>query len=768
MQIQVPPPLAGMAELRQFILVRLAPRGDGKMDKLPCDWRTGAVCSAHDSSAWTGYYEAQNAANTRGAGWGVGFVFTADCGFWFLDIDGALQGGQWSPLATELCQLFPGAAIEVSNSGKGLHIFGRGHIPLHACKNVPLGLELYHEGRFVMLGYNQIGDCRTDHSGALAQVVDRYFQPTGAGDVGDLTDAPSAEWAGPTDDDELIQRALASKSALGAFGAKASFADLWTANAEVLATAYPDSGPQHRAYDASSADAALMQHLAFWTGKHGTRMIELARKSALVREKWERDDYLYRTATRACAMCKAVLKTKAQPAPADSTSGFAGGFMSATAVAELFKGCTYVLAGHFAVVPGYPMPIKPDRFNVLFGGFTFGLDAANERTTKQAWEAWTLSQIARPATAHQLCFRPTEPSGAVIKEHGLAMANIWVPAEIERRAGDVGPFMDHLRRLLPNAHDQQVLMSYLAAVVQHQGVKFTWAPLLQGVEGNGKTFFTECLQNAVGPQYVHIPRADQVSKNFNSWLFGKVLIAVEDVFVAHDKVEVFEILKPMITLSRQSVEMKGVDAAMADVVANFLFNSNHQDGLRKSRNDRRIAPLFCAQQQKADLQRDGMTNAYFRNLYRWYRHEGGRTAVNEFLWSYKIPEGYNPAVDCERAPETSSTLAAISAGLGVVEQHVQEAIDEGRVGFRGGWVSSTYLANLLKELRLEHRVPPARRRSLMQTLGYDWHPGLPDGRTDNMVLPEMQRSKLYIKAGHEDGHLTSRPEIVRRYTEAQK
>ena len=78
MQIQVPPPLAGMAELRQFILVRLAPRSDGKMDKLPCDWRTGAVCNAHDQSAWTGYYEAKHASDARGAGWGVGFVFVPD------------------------------------------------------------------------------------------------------------------------------------------------------------------------------------------------------------------------------------------------------------------------------------------------------------------------------------------------------------------------------------------------------------------------------------------------------------------------------------------------------------------------------------------------------------------------------------------------------------------------------------------------------------------------------------------------------------------
>ena len=64
-----------------------------------------------------------------------------------------------------MCQAFAGAAVEVSQSGRGLHIFGTGTIPPHACKNIEQGMELYHEGRFVLLSGNQAsGNAASDHS----------------------------------------------------------------------------------------------------------------------------------------------------------------------------------------------------------------------------------------------------------------------------------------------------------------------------------------------------------------------------------------------------------------------------------------------------------------------------------------------------------------------------------------------------------------------------------------------------------------------------
>jgi hypothetical protein len=166
-----------------------------------------------------------------------------------------------------------------------------------AAKNIPLGLELYTGGRWVALGtpYENPGSVDSDCSDSLRVLIATYFPAIRAANSPnqDWEDGPVPEWRGPTDDDALLAKAMASISASAAFGTKASFADLWTANVDKLHGAYPAEG---RDYDASSADAALAQHLAFWTGNDCVRIERLMRESALVRDKWDAHrDYLQRT-----------------------------------------------------------------------------------------------------------------------------------------------------------------------------------------------------------------------------------------------------------------------------------------------------------------------------------------------------------------------------------------------------------------------------------------------------------------------------------------
>ena len=147
----LPAALAAMGAFRQFIVFLAVPSKTrpGKTDKFPCDFRTGRVVSAHDAQYWTDAPTAIAAAATLGGTYGVGFVFTENDPFWFLDMDGAYNPidptdpnspWAWSPLSVSLCQALTGAAIEVSGSGRGLHAFGTGRPPIHGCRNDPLGL----------------------------------------------------------------------------------------------------------------------------------------------------------------------------------------------------------------------------------------------------------------------------------------------------------------------------------------------------------------------------------------------------------------------------------------------------------------------------------------------------------------------------------------------------------------------------------------------------------------------------------------------------
>jgi Family of unknown function (DUF5906) len=322
-----------------------------------------------------------------------------------------------------------------------------------------------------------------------------------------------------------------------------------------------------------------------------------------------------------------------------------------------------------------------------------------------------------------------------------------------------------LSLVLPDATDRAIFLSYMAACVQYKGVKFQWAPLLQGVEGNGKTLFSRCVAQAVGMKYSHFPPASEISEKFNSWLADKIFIGVEDIFVPNQKQEVFEILKPMITSERMAIRKMRTDQEMRDVCSNFIFNSNHKDGIIKTRNDRRICTLFCAQQQESDLVRDGMTGEYFPNLYKWLNADG-YAIVNEFLYTYPIAAEYNPAGECQKAPRTTSTDDAISSGLGIVEQEINECIALELQGFCGGWISSIWLDRMLERIGKARSLSHSKRKEILAGMGFCYHPALSNGQVNNKVLPDNGKPRLYIKHGSITSQISSANEAAKVYEAA--
>jgi len=142
---ELPPALQPLAAYPQFILWKLTER-NGKQVKLPVDYRTAQVTDAHNPEAQADANTIIQTAKLFGPGHGVGFVFTPNNNFFFVDIDNCLEADNktWSPVAMDIVGMLPGAAVEVSQSDRGLHIIGKysGAIPEHACKNIPLKIRL--------------------------------------------------------------------------------------------------------------------------------------------------------------------------------------------------------------------------------------------------------------------------------------------------------------------------------------------------------------------------------------------------------------------------------------------------------------------------------------------------------------------------------------------------------------------------------------------------------------------------------------------------
>lgn len=276
---------------RQFILVKTLPKPGGGTEKVPCNVR-GIKINAHDPASWLTADDALTLANQNGLH--VGFVFTGADPFFFIDLDYAWDGARWSDMANDIFARFPGAAVEVSNSGTGCHIFGAGSSPPH--KSVVTSshgkLEFYTEGRFVLIPPGEVwGDARLDFTAALGAFVSAYgLTPDPLPDVafdhdGPQGDATSAQYS----DDELLAIFARIRGGAVRFGDKISGWQLFTADRAALCATYPEpSRADGAGFDWSQADGALLCHLAFMTGNHRSRMWDLFRRSALYRpEKYE-------------------------------------------------------------------------------------------------------------------------------------------------------------------------------------------------------------------------------------------------------------------------------------------------------------------------------------------------------------------------------------------------------------------------------------------------------------------------------------------------
>lgn len=304
--------LGGLVAIPQWFVWRMVWDGSkSKYDpKIPVS-AAGFNMDAQVSTSWMTFDAAvaqRNAQRMRetqdGVVYTLGFMFTADCGYWFYDLDGCVVDGKLSEFAAGQYAHLHKCFFEYSSSGSGVHFIGANVDRVKADRTRPLAgfgadVEFYTQGRGIAFG---LGDeafgCADEPAPQewMRWLVDSVLTnpaPVSSVGVAGVHDGngPRADWDGPTDDNELIALGHKMKSVDAMFGQKASFTDLFNRNLDALRAAYPDDSIV--GFDESRADMALASHLCFLTGAHTDRIERIMRMSALARSKWDdRDDYL--------------------------------------------------------------------------------------------------------------------------------------------------------------------------------------------------------------------------------------------------------------------------------------------------------------------------------------------------------------------------------------------------------------------------------------------------------------------------------------------
>src|ERR1700722_4810156 len=183
--------LTALATHRGFVSYRLRKPLPREHDQNPFNGITGYNSDAQDAATWTTPDMAEAFAREWAPvykdGTGVGIVIYGGSQLFCIDIDGCIdESGNLSEIAQAIVARFPGAVVEVSVSGKGLHIFGmyQGVMPPHAKKNTAWKIELYTEKRFIALTGKWLPGHESGHVGkdcteALTQFAAEYFPASG-------------------------------------------------------------------------------------------------------------------------------------------------------------------------------------------------------------------------------------------------------------------------------------------------------------------------------------------------------------------------------------------------------------------------------------------------------------------------------------------------------------------------------------------------------------------------------------------------------------
>ena len=710
----IAPALEALKAHRQFILYRLVPSATrpGKMDKFPCD-ASGSKADAHSPENWLSYEGAATSAQQFGTGFGVGYVLTPETKLFCLDIDDCLlPEGQWSPLALQICGLFPGAAVEVSQSGRGLHIWGSytGDMPPHACKNTALHVELYSERRFIALGLpdSAVGDVATDCTLSLHAAIAAYFPPEVTGGVAsEWTTEPVPEWRGPTDDAELIRRALQSRSSASAFGGRASFAELWTGNADALSRAYPAEG---RPYDASSADAALAAHLAFWTGKDCERIQRLMLQSQLNRDKWSREDYLPRTILAAVGRQEAVFVDDAERRREQINEAMRIGegsdeirLAGTVALDEMLPRFVFIQDGqqvvdlqqpqHIAALGDWKATLKASMTTLeVKGQYNFdGTPKTKTYETSALWEKNPLRQISQAVTF-------LAGGKRVVRDpKGREAVNTWNAPARSTGPGDASLFIGHVAYLF--GEDAPRFLDWLAHIEQRPGElpQFGWLHI-SDKQGTGRNWIASVIAR-LWPGYaaVNFDLSALFRTGFNDRLSSKIIAVVDEINEGGNdsKWRNSETMKSLINEGQRTINPKFGRIREEFNACRWLVFSNHRSALALNETDRRFNVVI-----REGTPRDA---EYYRGLYAALKAPGFIAGVAHTLRTRDLSD-FNPGA---HAVMTAAKEAVVAASRSEADEVLVDVVKY--------WPADVIHSSTLGELitgQLGGKITPAYRHAL--------------------------------------------------------
>jgi hypothetical protein len=287
-----------------------------------------------------------------------------------------------------------------------------------------------------------------------------------------------------------------------------------------------------------------------------------------------------------------------------------------------------------------------------------------------------LNRYTIPFVANRM-YLPGE--GEIFKINGLDYVNSYsdisvpeVPEGMNRRGRRaVDRIIRHMEHLFPVERDWKLLLSWMAYIVQ-TNKRVSWAPVIQGTEGDGKTFFYQMMGCALGSGNVRTIPGDALGEQYTSWAENSQLCFIEEVRLhGKDRFAVINKIKPFITNGMVSVRRMRTDFYDVINTVNYMLTTNYKDGVPVNAGATRYFPIFSRWQSKQALAKFNRENPkYYDELHEALQEMG---AIRKFLLDYELHEEFNPA---KRAPASASLDEMIYLNQSEDEEIMAQILEE--------------------------------------------------------------------------------------------
>lgn len=340
--------------------------------------------------------------------------------------------------------------------------------------------------------------------------------------------------------------------------------------------------------------------------------------------------------------------------------------------------------------------------------------ADGEVVEKKLSASKTLIDYLNGKVAHSTMYRPDIPENddELFWVDGMPFVNSYMPQSVpavdpDWRGKNCWRLCEqHILNILGDEAGRLVI-KWMAHNVQHPGKKILWAPIIVGVQGDGKTTISKMLGAAMGHQNVSPVSPEAMFSEFTGWAEGSCVKVLEEIRVhGNSRHNAMNKLKPLITNDQVEIVRKGKDGKQVRNVTNYLALTNHMDALALDEGDRRWGVFKTKFDDRQDMLAE-FDDAYWDALHGGLNAEPGAirgwlldVALDDFnrVAGPEIGEHKRAMIESTRSPDQIDVEEAIALGWhGVTDNLIcTDCLNAAILAGTGQRLNSKRIANALE------------------------------------------------------------------------